>query len=89
MTKPAMLYAFDFEKWNWNRPVHCSKEDRDKFDALPQGESDKTVEVYDAERNLYLTIRRASCGATCCCAAEVIRESRVSAAAIQEDPSDA
>ena len=74
MTLKANLYALDYEKWTWNRPVHCSKEDRAKFDALPEGQSDQSVEVYDTERSLWLTVRRTHCGADCYCAAEIIQE---------------
>lgn len=54
--------------------MKISEQDMAAFDALPQGRSEGTVDVFDTVSQRTYRVRRASCGGSCYCAAEIAKE---------------
>jgi hypothetical protein len=52
--------------------MQISKADKAAFAELPEGESRQTVEVFDTVSQQSYIVRRASCGGSCYCAAEIV-----------------
>lgn len=54
--------------------MQISKADKARFAELPKDASDQTVEVFDAVSQQSYIVRRASCGGSCYCAAEIVKK---------------
>jgi hypothetical protein len=54
--------------------AHMEIDDADMalFNGLPEGGTTASVEVFDGISESFYTVRRASCGASCFCAAEIV-----------------
>jgi hypothetical protein len=55
--------------------MEISESDYANFNGLPKGGTVATVRVFDLVSQSYYTVRRASCGSDCFCAAEIVAES--------------
>lgn len=52
--------------------MQISKADKTRFAELPKNANDQTIEVFDVVSQQSYVVRRASCGGSCYCAAEIV-----------------
>lgn len=53
--------------------MQISKSDKARFAELPENTNEQTVEVFDIVSQQSYIVRRASCGGSCYCAAEIVK----------------